>query len=183
MGAVGFALFAVGVAMAVVGGAKAPVEGTDWPDTLVLFGIGAALSVVGLVLWHTANRKAAKEAANAGGAEADPSALMVALQGPLDALGAEIPDLSTVQICERVDVLLTEYVLPFAEVRQKVVSRFGMEKGAEILVTVAYGERLLNRVWSAAGDGHKPEASKCFPEAQGAFHEAAKLFEKAEAAA
>ena len=31
-------------------------------------------------------------------------------------------------------------------------------KGAEILLDVAYGERMLNRVWSAASDGHHQEA-------------------------
>lgn len=179
MGAIGFAVFAIGVALAVVGGAKAPVEGSDWPDTMLLFGIGTAVSIVGLVLWHTATRKAAKEAATAGGADADPAALIASLQAPLNDLNEDIGTLNTDQICDRVDALLTGYVLPFAEVRQKVVSRFGMEKGAEILVTVAFGERLLNRVWSAAGDGHAPEARKSFPEAYSAFVEAGRLFDEA----
>ena len=50
-----------------------------------------------------------------------------------------------------------------------------MDKGAEVLVVVAYGERMLNRVWSAAGDEHLLEARTCLPEAQEAFAEAVAL--------
>ena len=75
-------------------------------------------------------------------------------------------------LTERVDSLLNEFVLPFAQVRQVLVDRLGMEKGAETLVIVAFGERLLNRVWTAAADGHLPEARACFPEAYDAFVEA-----------
>jgi hypothetical protein len=52
---------------------------------------------------------------------------------------------------------------------------FGMAKGAEILVTVAHGERILNRVWSAASDDHLPEAVKCYDEAFSALQEAKEL--------
>ena len=47
--------------------------------------------------------------------------------------------------------------------------------GKEILVTAAYAERMLNRVWSAAADGHGPEASASLVEAVGAMKETAAL--------
>ena len=50
-----------------------------------------------------------------------------------------------------------------------------MEKGAEILVTLAFGERMMNRVWSAAADGHLPEATASLNESTDAFIEAAAL--------
>ena len=72
-------------------------------------------------------------------------------------------------INQRADELLETWVLPFAEVRQTIIQRFGMEEGADVLVTVAYGERMLNRVWSASADGHPQEARACLPEAIAAF--------------
>jgi hypothetical protein len=60
-------------------------------------------------------------------------------------------------------------------VRRKIIDRLGMSKGSEILVVVAYGERMLNRVWSAASDGHLPEARSSYPEARAAFHQAQDL--------
>ena len=47
-----------------------------------------------------------------------------------------------------------------------------MDEGAQILVTMAYGERMLNRAWSASADGHIQEARGCIPEALAAFEEA-----------
>ena len=75
----------------------------------------------------------------------------------------------------RVDALLDDYVLPMGESRQQFIDRYGMEKGAELLVTLAFGERMLNRVWSAAADGHLPEAVSSLEESAEAFEEAVSL--------
>jgi hypothetical protein len=98
-------------------------------------------------------------------------------------LGEEVDGLDADSIMNRVDELLNGYVLPFAEVRSRVIDRFGMEQGAEILVVMAYGERILNRVWTAAADGHLPEARTCYVEAAEALRESQALFERAIAAA
>lgn len=183
MGIAGFVLFAIGVVVAIVGGAKAPAEGSDWPDTMPIFFAGVGVAVAGLVLWRLDQRNKARALARGElGDQADAGKLLRDLQAPLDALAAEIEALSPAQITQRVDGLLSTYVLPFAEVRQQMVTRFGMERGAEILVTVAFGERLLNRVWSAAGDNHAPEARKSFPEAHHAFKEALTQLDRAVAA-
>ena len=50
-----------------------------------------------------------------------------------------------------------------------------MERGAEILVTAAYAERMLNRVWSASADGHLPEAGASLTEAAEAIQQTAEL--------
>ena len=42
-------------------------------------------------------------------------------------------------------------------------------------MTVAYGERMLNRTWSAAADEHLPEARAVLPDAVDALEEAARL--------
>ena len=105
----------------------------------------------------------------------NPFALLADVQSPLDELLADVGEFETHEICDRVDDILAKYVLPFAEVRRGVIDRLGMEKGAEILVVVAYGERMLNRVWSAASDGHLPEAMSVLPDAIAAFNEAAEL--------
>lgn len=180
MGIAGFVLFAIGVVVAIVGGAKSPAEGSDWPDTMWVFFVGVTVAVIGLVLWRLHERSKARALARGElGDQADAGQLLRDLQAPLDALAAEIGTLPPAQITQRVDGLLNTYVLPFAEVRQQMVTRFGMERGAEILVTVAFGERLLNRVWSAAGDDHAPEARSCFPEAHHAFKEALTQLDRA----
>ena len=93
-------------------------------------------------------------------------------------LQTKINSLNTTQVCEEIDKILDGYILPFAEVRKNITNFFGMSIGSEILVTVAYGERMLNRVWSAASDGHLPEAMAVFPDALHALVEAGEILEK-----
>ena len=45
---IAWALFGIGTVIAISGGAKLPVEGTDWPDTVVLFLGGAVLAAGGV---------------------------------------------------------------------------------------------------------------------------------------
>jgi hypothetical protein len=57
-----------------------------------------------------------------------------------------------------------------------------MDRGAEILVVIAFGQRMLNRVWSAAADRHLPEARSCYPDAVEALEEAADMARDAQGA-
>jgi hypothetical protein len=172
----GFIIFAIGIVIAIMGAAKVPAEGSDWPDTLVLFSVGSVIAIIGLSLWRMAVNKANAEEADADDNK-DPATLLADLMIPLQKFAEDISELDTENVTKRVDDLLDNYVLPFAEVRHRIINKLGMDKGAEILVVVAYGERMLNRVWSAAADGHLPEANSCLPEAVEAFVEAQKLIE------
>jgi hypothetical protein len=164
-------LFGVGLLVAISGGAKMPDAGLRWPSTLPISIAGAIAAIAGVVLWHRQQRASA--AAPAGHADTDPFALLAALLPKLQALGARAAALPAGELCGAVDTLLEGYVLPFTEARQRVTARLGMRAGAELLVTAAYGERMLNRVWSAASDGHLPEALACLSEAIAAFEAAA----------
>ena len=177
------ALFALGIVLAISGGAKLPDEGQDWPDSLPIFLVGAGLAVVGLVGWRRAVAQARLAPAADGDAATDPFALLEAVLPPARTLAADLPHLSGSQIEARVDDLLSGFIHPLAEARQRVIDRLGMGAGAEILVTVAYGERMLNRTWSAAADGHLPEAGSAYPDALQALEHAADLARRAVARA
>lgn len=177
-----YILFAVGTLIAISGAAKLPEQTGGWPDTLAVFIVGAVISAAGLVLWRymlAATKKAAVKAEADSPTQGGALELLAGVLEPARTLQAEIDKLDGTTITQRIDVLLETYVLPFAEVRQTVIDRFGMAKGAEILITVAYGERMLNRVWSAASDGHLPEAMASLPEAIDALDEAHQLAQAA----
>ncbi|TNE44135.1 MAG: hypothetical protein EP343_30755 [Deltaproteobacteria bacterium] len=155
-----------------LGGTKERIGG--WPDSLPVFLVGFLLALFGLFQWRSAvQAEAAAQADKEGTDSSNPFALLAKMQGPLQQLQDDIGDLNEQQVCDRVDVILNHYVLPFAEVRRGVIDRLGMELGAEVLVIIAYGERMLNRVWSAASDGHLPEATSVLPDAVDALAEAA----------
>lgn len=166
-------LFGLGVIIAISGGARVPLAGDQWPTTWPMFAGGMALAIIALVWWRVDKARHRTEQANS--ADGDPFVMLANLIAPAQQLVRDVDALDAHGVCRRVDALLDGYILPFAEVRQRVIDRLGMAKGAEILVTVAYGERMLNRVWSAAGDGHLTEARACLPDAVDAFAEADRM--------
>ena len=168
----GFGVFVVGIAVAISGGAKLPEVGSEWPTTVPLFMVGCVISVVGLILWRRGLADSSAATLKAAGGKPDAVALLTSLLEPARAFAAKCRTLELDSLNAGVDELLESYILPFAEVRQTIIQRFGMEEGAEVLVTMAYGERMLNRAWSASADGHIQEARACIPEALAAFEEA-----------
>ena len=74
---------------------------------------------------------------------------------------------------ETIDTLLQAHVLPLGDARQQILDQLGLKAGAELLVTMAYGERMYNRTWSALADGHLDEAHQVFNDGTEAFREAA----------
>lgn len=182
---VAYILFAGGIMLAISGAARLPPErpaaavdvpfAAKFPDTLPEFTAGMMATVIGLVLWW---RDVFAQRAVSSADERDSSNPLVLLQGlipQLRALGKEIDKLDWEDITQRVEHLLEHTVLPFAEGRQKLFDRLGMSVGAEVLVTAAYGERMLNRTWSAAADLHLPESRSSFHEAVAAFEDAARI--------
>ena len=152
----------------------------SWPSTSPLWGLFAALAALGVALWRVGAMQAAKQAvADGTDSQDNPFTLLAAVLEPARALGKDIASLTDAQILKRTDGLLETYLLPLANGRQRVIDRLGMKAGSEILVTVAFGERMLNRVWSAAADGHLDEARGCFPEALTALEEAQRLAKQA----
>jgi len=172
-------LFAAGIMVGIAGSAQMPSAGQRYPDSLPVALAGMAVGILGLVLWHLAlradrSRQRSKQETGAKRNEPGALALLEALVAPAKEFKALAQTLDAKQIAAQADGLLERFVLPFGDKRSEIFDRFGMSKGAEILVAVAYGERMLNRVWSAAADGHLEEARACVPEAVDAFFEASR---------
>ena len=148
-----------------------------FPDTLPEFFVGAAVAIFGLVLWCAGGRPVTdlSEVKDGTADPADPLVILQRLQQPLGKLAAEFDDLQPESQLEALDDLNERFVMPLVESRQRVIDQLGMSAGAEVLVTAAVGERMLNRVWSATADGHQPEARVSLGEAVHAFREADRL--------
>ena len=167
-------LFAVGIIVAISGAAKLPDDGATFPDSWPVFAGAFLVALVEVQFWWGDVLSERKELRLSHDSDSvgSPTSLMTRLLPELDRLNADLDDLDAEQLTERIDELLDGYVLPLVESRQKLIDQFGMSVGAEILVTVAFGERMLNRVWSAAADGHLPEAQSSFRDAADAFKQA-----------
>ncbi len=177
MSRAGFLTFVVGIAVAISGAAKLPIDGNKWPDTLGLFFTGCVITIVGLIIWRKGMRAQEPLASDETPAvdladTKDAVQVLEQLLEPARKFASEIDSLDAAAINERADSLIETYILPFAEDRNSIVVKHGMERGADVLCTMAFGERMLNRVWSASADGHVSEARDSFPKALAAFEQA-----------
>lgn len=151
-------VYVLGVVLAISAAAKVPAPGRTWPDTMPLFAVGVAACIVSLVAWRISLGRATGDRAGDGrSAEAtfgyarDARHAAVAIAGRWD-------QFTDGQLRQEIDRLLLEFITPFVDNRDVLIRRFGMRRGAELVLAVSAAERNLNRVWSAAADGCLPEA-------------------------
>ena len=163
---IGIFLFVLGVLVAISAGAKVPQAGDKYPTTVGIFIFGLILGIVGNILWHKTQRKIIfKELEeHKNDSEFNPIVLLKATPPAIKEIQNNIENLSNDEICKNVDSVLDTFVHPFTQRMSTFTDLMGKAKGAEILLIVAYAERMLNRVWSAASDGHPIEAKNCLQE-------------------
>ena len=121
-----------------------------------------------MALWRLALRQEEKRDVEP---ENDPLKLILSMKSIIEELYRSADELETYQFQEYTKILRERYLLPISASRQLLINRFGMEKAAEVLITLSYGERLINRVNSAAIDDHVEEAARCAEEAYAAFQQ------------
>jgi hypothetical protein len=185
---IGILSFVLGAMCAIAAAAKLPGDGQRVPGTWPVFVLGVGTSAVGLVLWHRHRRRPAAEAQPEGAPPEDDSAqrgvpassLLRQLLQPLSELESALDQLHAATLVSRLDELNDCYVLPFVERRSELLEELGMAAGSELLVTAAYGERMLNRAWSAAADGYLDEARQNLRDALVAFQRTVQQLEQVE---
>ena len=151
----------------------------EMPTTKWYFLCGILCAGAGLGLWwkDIFSSRATAALADSKDDSANPLALLKETLAALQAF--RLRDRDAEELCGQVDAILTQFVLPMMDVRQKLTERLGMNVGAEILVTAAAGERMLNRAWSAAADGDMDEALESVRMAKLAFAEAQAIVDSA----
>ena len=69
------------------------------------------------------------------------------------------------EVVHFIDDHLAETFGDFAEARNSLVQKFGLQPYAEIMTQFASAERFVNRSWSAAADGYMNEVRECIERA------------------
>jgi len=156
----GIVLFLIGTVVGISAAAKMPAAGETYPDTLNVFFVSIAIAIIGNILWRKSEREIvlAELEAHKNDTTNNPVALLKATVPLLEKLSAKMDEIKGMEICEEVDLVLDTTIHPFTERRKTFLNMLGQAKGSEVLLNVAYAERMLNRVWSAASDGHHIEA-------------------------
>ena len=142
-----------------------PVAGQTVP--WLHYAIGLAVGCAGIVLLR------ASKAAQANSPERDEaefSTLKRSLEVLINGVG-ELRGICATQspkmVVQYIDDQLAEPFADFADARQALVDRFGLDGFADVMTQFASGERFVNRAWSASADGYCHEAAACLERAEG----------------
>lgn len=159
----GMILFVVGGIIAISAAAKMPSEGAEYPSTTGIFVFGFLMGIVGNVLWHKTERKKVmlELEIHKNDQNYNPIVLLQSTVPAIAELNQNFNNYPGMALCEKIDEIQDNFVHPFTERRKTFMDILGVAKGAEILLIIAYAERMLNRVWSAASDGYPDEAKAC----------------------
>lgn len=151
--------FVISLVAAIVFGAKVPGKDNVWPDSFLYFCISSLIAIVFLILWRRQDT-------------ADHVKIASKQSGSNDFIAGAYKKASQLvitndkkKICAYVDDILTKNIRPYIAQKDKLYQLYGFDTAVEILIELAYAERMLNRVWSASADGCPQEAINVLPEA------------------
>jgi hypothetical protein len=146
----GFVLLVLGTIVASLGGAKLPTAST--PITAV--GLAILLASLVALRWRRGGGTAAESASEHGAVQA----MLTALPDRIEQLERTAAQLELPALMRELDVIEAEVLAPIAERAAKLLPELGAARFADVFSPFAASERALARAWSAAADGHRPEA-------------------------
>ena len=164
--------YILGICVASIGATKLPAEGSTWSDILYVFNDGVILTIVGLVIWRQAPIEQEEEET-----ENKRTALQLIrdIQPILDDLYRNVDDLECYQIQEYVKYPTCTVSYAARATTWSDHRRQGVGKDSRIADRDLIRGANINRIHSAALDGHHDEVVECTEEAHAAFKEVFEL--------
>ena len=160
---------------------KTEVDGSKWSTVPWLgYVIFMAVGIAGVVLLRIAS--AASET-NSQRVEAEYSTVTDSLNALLDRIASlreQLGSLKPLEIVDFIDGQLAEPFANFADARNALTRRFGLQGFADVMTQFASGERFVNRSWSAAADGYVNEVASSLERAEGHLIKANELIQQME---
>ncbi len=86
------------------------------------------------------------------------------------------------EVIRRIDHECVEPFADFADARNSLMKRFGLQTYADVMTQFASAERYVNRAWSAAADGYIDEVSASLDRAREYLQQAEQLVQSADTA-
>lgn len=171
-------IFFIGVLIAITAAAKMPQANQNFSDNILIFVVGIIISIVANIFWHKeVKSEAIEKIKKHRDSEDNPVFLLQRSVEQIQKLNDDFDRLDNKQVCQCINDISENFIHPFTEKRYSIIDIMGMEKGSEVLLTVAYGERMLNRVWSACSDGHRFEAKNSLDKSNSNYLKAIALVE------
>jgi len=136
-----------------------PLTESKWSSVPWPYYLGSmVLGILGVVLLR-AHAAAHRESSHR--VEAEFSTLTESLLKLLDGVGQLrdlCPSIPPRDVVQYIDDQLAEPFADFADSRNALIQRFGLQGFADVMTQFASAERFVNRAWSASADGYRDEA-------------------------
>lgn len=140
----------------------------NWGLFLPALGVGVAGVIVARV---THRRDLQAEDTVAANIESLESSLQRIVE-EIRKMNAEKDDIPVNRLAPRIDNTFMDELNTFVEARESIGHRYSLQDYADVMSHFAAGERYLNRIWSASGDGYIEEAHEYLNRAETQFTEA-----------
>lgn len=144
--------------------------GAQWPRPLwAAVGGGLAVIGVGVAMKRAAGAPAIE--VEVGGNDRRPARAgslgdaLTALREGIDELSGRSGEASFDEVKRRIEELLWLGPERVGGAQEGIAAKIGFAAYAEVMTPLAAAERWLNRAWSAAADGHRPECVASLKEA------------------
>ena len=171
LSAIGQILFYIGIAVGITCASKMPLEGSNWPNTVLPFSVSLLFSIIGLVGWRMGHRNSQRDSSTTED-QTHPQRLLEQLAVEMKTLSEQHNQNQPMQELQiQVVTIIEQYLIPISDQQQELYRSFGMERAAHILITLSYVQRIFHRFQSALADGHEPEAQNCIAEVLEGFLE------------
>jgi len=136
----------------------------------------AAVAVVGVLAVRISTRQQSTHVDTIAANIEDISTSLGRLVENVTKLNREKETINTYDMRHKVDELLRDDLETFADARETIAHKYGLNAYAEIMSHFAAGERYINRVWSASADGYVDEVNAYLAKAQEQVDDVQRLF-------
>lgn len=137
----------------------------DWHWYVAFLAVGAAGVVILRLTARSAGRTAHRVAEDLEVLEASLARLLAGVRR----LRSEQRGLDVYAVHGRIERELAADLSTFAEAREALIPRFGLQAYADVMSDFARGERNINRAWCASADGYIDEVAACLERAEQAL--------------
>ena len=160
------------VVLLLISAAKLPSGKALLPNTQWLFALLAVMTAISLIFYHRLQRQTTENDQQAKQQTVESSSqILTQLLNELHAVPREDPQ----TLVERFKTLHEHYLIPFVSQQGRLLECVDQNCALQIVLAFSRGERLFNRISSAALDHCLDDVCDTYPKMLDAFQEAADL--------
>ena len=154
--------------------ANHPWQTIPWP----VYAGSMAVGMVGVVLLRASVKAEIQHTVRVEGEFETLTSSLGILRSNVAELRGNLDEIKPHDIVSYIDDNCVAHFGDFADARNALVQRFGLQRFADVMTQFASAERFVNRAWSAAADGYINEASKSLQRAEDHLNQASRLIDQ-----